>query len=89
MLDGLELYRANMGLRRHGSSADATSGPRRTDVPTQIVVPTKDRYVREPIATYGAAYAATARVRPLDAGHWAVRSHAGDVADLVIEHAGL
>ena len=89
MLDGLELYRANMGLRRHGSSADATSGPRRTDVPTQIVVPTKDRYVREPIATYGAAYAATSRVRRLDAGHWAVRSHAGDVADLVIEHAGL
>ncbi|HCQ19824.1 MAG TPA: hypothetical protein DIU42_11585, partial [Dermacoccus sp.] len=64
-------------------------GPRRTDVPTQIVVPTKDRYVREPIATYGAAYAATSRVRRLDAGHWAVRSHAGDVADLVIEHAGL
>ena len=41
------------------------------------------------LGEYGAAYAATSRVRRLDAGHWAVRSHAGDVADLVIEHAGL
>ena len=89
MLDGLELYRANMGLRRRGRGADGTAGPRRTDVPTQIIVPTRDRYVREPMATYGAAYAATSRVCRVDAGHWAVRSHPREVAELVVEHAGL
>ncbi|MCZ2527742.1 alpha/beta fold hydrolase [Streptomyces sp. HB2AG] len=74
---GVRLYRANMGSRL------ARPGRRTTDVPVQVVTPTRDLYVR-PMLTDGLErWAPRLRRRPLRAGHWAPLTHAAVLADWI------
>ena len=76
--NGLELYRANV-LRRVRHPV----GELRTDVPVQLVIPTRDKFVTEVSHDdLERACSDLRRVR-VDAGHWVTRSHPELVAELV------
>jgi len=77
---GLELYRANVDRARH-------PGQRRTNVPVQIVIPTRDAYISPALAGEAENWAARAWRREIPAGHWAPRSHPAVVARLITEFA--
>jgi pimeloyl-ACP methyl ester carboxylesterase len=72
--NGLELYRANM-LRRARSPQ-----PRRTNVPVQQIVLTRDAFVRPAVLESADPYCATLTRRELDSSHWAPRTHPEQVA---------
>ncbi|GAA3978088.1 SDR family oxidoreductase [Actinomadura viridis] len=78
---GVGLYRANMAerLRRPRD--------RRTDVPTQIIVPTRDLFVSPHLVGAAAGHVPHLSLRPIAAGHWVPRSHPGPVARWITEHA--
>jgi pimeloyl-ACP methyl ester carboxylesterase len=79
---GINLYRANILTNRQR----VPGGPY-TDLPVQLVVPLRDRYVTP------AFYRDLHRFVPdltrvdLDAGHWAPYTHADEVARLIAEFA--
>ncbi|QKW36532.1 SDR family oxidoreductase [Actinomadura sp. NAK00032] len=77
---GVGLYRANM-LRRLRGPRD-----RRTDVPTQVVVPTRDLFVSPHLVGGLGERVPNLSLRPVAAGHWVPRSHPGLVARCVAEH---
>jgi pimeloyl-ACP methyl ester carboxylesterase len=80
---GLELYRANM-RERLGRPRE-----RRTDLPVQLIVPTRDGYVTPYLAEHAPApWVPNLRVHRLDAGHWVPRTHPAQVADLIASFAG-
>jgi pimeloyl-ACP methyl ester carboxylesterase len=79
---GLELYRANAARRMK----DPT--PVRTDVPVLVVHPTRDRFLTEVLLEDLDEECSDLRVVRLDAGHWAVVTHAAEVAALLQEHVG-
>jgi pimeloyl-ACP methyl ester carboxylesterase len=66
---GLALYRANM-FRRLGVPRQ-----RRTDVPVQLVVPTRDRFVDPRLLADTERWAPRLRRHTLDARHWVPYSH--------------
>ncbi|MFP3968171.1 SDR family oxidoreductase [Actinomadura fulvescens] len=68
-LNGLGLYRANMGRR------NPLDGEARTDVPVQLIVPTRDRYVMQNLLLSACGRASRSYVRRVPAGHWVARSH--------------
>jgi pimeloyl-ACP methyl ester carboxylesterase len=76
---GLSLYRANI---RHRERAPAGLS---TDVPVQLIVPTRDPYLSSAI------YRGLRELVPhltwvdIDARHWVVRTHADDIASLIAE----
>lgn len=79
-VNGISLYRANMlpALRTEPSAT--------TSVPVQLVIARHDRFVG-PTLLDGIEDLASDLVRTqLDAGHWALRSHAGLVAARILEH---
>jgi pimeloyl-ACP methyl ester carboxylesterase len=78
---GLRLYRANVpaGIRRDLE-------PWRTDVPVQVVRPTRDAYLTGVILEDLDRIASDVRVVEVDAGHWVARTHPEVVAALVTEH---
>lgn len=83
-LTGLALYRTNMRrLRRDGEPVPA-------EVPVQLIVPTRDRYISPALYADAERWAAQLWRRDIRAGHWVQRSHphavARHVAELV-EHA--
>ncbi len=83
-IHGLELYRANRSPRQPHS--------RRTDVPIQVLAPTGDRFVGQPLQTEAPRpYASDLRIRSIDGGHWIMQRHPDVVAqacaDLVDEVA--
>ncbi|MEW2356565.1 SDR family oxidoreductase [Spirillospora sp. NPDC029432] len=78
-LNGLGLYRANMGRPR----GDTSEG--RTDVPVQIIVPTRDRYAGEGLLLSARGKATDLYVRRAPAGHWIARSRPDLVARWVTE----
>ena len=78
---GLELYRANADRVRH-------PGRRRTDVPVQIIVSTRDAYISPALAAEAENWASRAWRREIPAGHWAPRSRPAVVARMVTEFAG-
>ncbi|MBW8483317.1 SDR family oxidoreductase [Actinomadura parmotrematis] len=78
---GVALYRANM-LQRLRRPRD-----RRTDVPTQVIVPTRDLFVSPHLVGGLAGRAPNLSLRTIAAGHWVVRSHADVVARWIGEHA--
>jgi pimeloyl-ACP methyl ester carboxylesterase len=92
-VQGLGLYRANMGgRRRRRRPARPTTGRRhsrgepRTDVPVQLVVPTRDRFVT-PVLLEGLERVCSDLTRvSLDAGHWVTRTHPEQVARLIGDH---
>ncbi|HEY8479844.1 MAG TPA: SDR family oxidoreductase [Spirillospora sp.] len=77
---GVALYRANM-TRRLRRPLD-----RRTDVPTQVIVPTRDLFVSPHLVGGLAGRAPNLLIRPVAAGHWVPRSRPGLVARWVAEH---
>ncbi|TDD89912.1 SDR family oxidoreductase [Actinomadura darangshiensis] len=77
---GVALYRANM-LQRLRRPRD-----RRTDVPTQVIVPTKDLFVSPHLVGGLAGRVPNLSLRPIAAGHWVPRSHPDVVARWITEH---
>ncbi|MFD0684140.1 SDR family oxidoreductase [Actinomadura fibrosa] len=77
--NGLGLYRANM--RRAG----LPSGEGRTDVPVQLIVPTRDRYGSQPLLLSARGPVSRLYVRRVPAGHWVARSHPDLVARWIAE----
>ncbi|TMQ95687.1 SDR family oxidoreductase [Actinomadura soli] len=77
---GVGLYRANMA-RRLSRPRD-----RRTDVPTQIIVPTRDVFVSPHLVGGLAGRVPNLSLRPIAAGHWVPRSHPDAVARWLAEH---
>ncbi|WP_181781671.1 SDR family oxidoreductase, partial [Pseudonocardia pini] len=76
-LNGLDLYRANIsGVRGDG----------RTDVPTQVLAPTRDRYVTPALAASAAEFVPGLRFREVAGGHWLPRERPDVVARCVREH---
>jgi NAD(P)-dependent dehydrogenase (short-subunit alcohol dehydrogenase family)/pimeloyl-ACP methyl ester carboxylesterase len=77
---GVGLYRANMTQRLRRPR------PRRTDVPTQVIVPAKDLFVSPHLVGGLQDRAPDLRIRTLASGHWMPRSHPDVVARWVTEH---
>ena len=76
---GVAIYRANI-LRRLRSPA------RTTDVPVQLIVPTRDAFVSPELHADVERWVSRLRRREIDAGHWVIRSHPRQVATWVAEH---
>lgn len=76
---GLNLYRANMRRR--------TAGERRTDVPTQVVVASRDAFVTPALAAEAARpFASDLRVCLIEAPHWVPLTRPDTIARLIGEH---
>jgi pimeloyl-ACP methyl ester carboxylesterase len=76
---GVELYRANVrGRLLH-------PGARHTDVPVQLLIPLRDRYVTPALLDGLEAWTSHLWRRPLDAGHWVIRTDPDVVAAAVRE----
>jgi pimeloyl-ACP methyl ester carboxylesterase len=78
---GLNLYRANMGARRR------VPGERRTNVPTRVVVPTRDAFVTPALAAEAPRpFTERLDVHPIDASHWVLLTRPEEIAHLIEEH---
>ena len=80
-VNGIELYRANIGSRRAVTE-------RRTSVPVQQVALLNDPFVLPPLLRAAEPWCASLWRRPLARGHWAPRTHPGEVAELIEEFIG-
>ena len=79
---GVNLYRANMRGRRRDP------GERRTSVPTQVVVATRDAFVTPRLAAEAARpFTGDLQVRPVRASHWVPLTDPETIARLIGEHA--
>ncbi|MEO5877508.1 MAG: SDR family oxidoreductase [Streptosporangiaceae bacterium] len=78
--DGVGLYRANM-MRRL-----ARPQIRRTNVPTQVIVPTRDKFVSPHTVAGLQEWVPDLKLRPVPVGHWVPRTHPELVARAVVEH---
>ena len=76
---GVELYRANVCSRLRHPVA------RRTDVPVQLLVPLRDRYVSPALLSGLETWTSLMWRRPVGAGHWVIRTKPDDVARWVRE----
>jgi NAD(P)-dependent dehydrogenase (short-subunit alcohol dehydrogenase family)/pimeloyl-ACP methyl ester carboxylesterase len=76
-VNGLELYR---------NAFAAGWGDGRTDVPTQVIAPTRDRYATRELLASAADFVPGLRVREVASGHWLPRTRPDVVARLVREH---
>ena len=78
--NGLNLYRANM-LRRVKGATEL-----RTDVPVQVIIPTKDKFITDVMFDDLEEECSDLSIVKVDASHWVTRSHPGQVAELVTKH---
>ncbi len=76
---GVNLYRANMLPRMRQPEV------RHTDVPVQLIVPTRDRYITPELLDGIEDWTSCLWRRPVDAGHWLIRSDPDLVARWVRE----
>jgi pimeloyl-ACP methyl ester carboxylesterase len=76
---GVELYRANVRGRLLHPEA------RHTDVPVQLLIPLRDRYVTPALLDGLENWSSHLWRRSLDAGHWVIRTHPDVVATAVRE----
>jgi pimeloyl-ACP methyl ester carboxylesterase len=76
---GVELYRANVQSRLLRPEA------RHTDVPVQLLIPLRDRYVTPALLDGLEDWTSNLWRRPIDAGHWVIRTDPDVVADAVTE----
>jgi pimeloyl-ACP methyl ester carboxylesterase len=79
-VNGLGLYRANLFQR--------TSRPRRlrTDLPVLVVQPERDHFVTDVYLQDLDRACSDLRIERVDAGHWAIVTHADEVAELLVAH---
>jgi pimeloyl-ACP methyl ester carboxylesterase len=75
--NGINLYRANL-VRGRGSSRAA-----RTNIPVQLVVATRDRFLSPRIFADTGRWAEHLERVDVDAGHWSPRTHPERIAALV------
>jgi hypothetical protein len=54
-----------------------------TETPVQIIVPLKDRYITPALLDGLQTWSSLVWRREVDAGHWIIRTHPGDVAERV------
>jgi NAD(P)-dependent dehydrogenase (short-subunit alcohol dehydrogenase family)/pimeloyl-ACP methyl ester carboxylesterase len=73
-VNGVQLYRANMFPRL------AKPGPRRTDIPVQVLAPQRDPFVSRSLQTDIRRWVSNLAVRELPGGHWLPRTHPSTVA---------
>jgi pimeloyl-ACP methyl ester carboxylesterase len=78
---GIQLYRANLLSRLRRPQ------PRHTTVPVQVIAPTADIFVGPALQHEVATWAPNLTTRTVHGGHWLPRTHAGEIAALVTEHA--
>jgi pimeloyl-ACP methyl ester carboxylesterase len=79
-INGLELYRANRRPRRSSSTAG------RTDIPTQVLAPTGDPFVGQPLQTEAPVpYASDLRIHSVAGGHWIMQRHPEVVAQACVD----
>jgi pimeloyl-ACP methyl ester carboxylesterase len=78
-VNGLNLYRANV-LHREPAPNGAN-----TDVPVQVVVPLRDKYVTPALTENSSRFASNLTRVEIDAGHWVMRSHPDHVAQLIAD----
>jgi pimeloyl-ACP methyl ester carboxylesterase len=76
---GVELYRANVRSRMLHPEI------RHTDVPVQLVIPLRDRYVTPALLDGLEEWTSRMWRRPVDAGHWVIRTNPDVVAKAVEE----
>jgi pimeloyl-ACP methyl ester carboxylesterase len=77
--NGVELYRANIRKRMLHPE------PRHTDVPVQLIVPTRDRFVTPAFLDGLEEWASLLWKRPVDGGHWLIRTDPDFVATAITE----
>jgi len=83
-VNGVQLYRANMAPRL------VKPGPRRTDIPVQVLAPQRDPFVSRSLQTDIRRWVANLAVRELPGGHWLPRTQPSAVARCtseLIDHA--
>jgi NAD(P)-dependent dehydrogenase (short-subunit alcohol dehydrogenase family)/pimeloyl-ACP methyl ester carboxylesterase len=73
-VNGVQLYRANMFLRR------TPLRPRTTDIPVQVLAPQRDETVSTSLQTDIRRWVPNLAIRELPAGHWLPRTHCQTVA---------
>jgi len=73
-VNGVQLYRANMFPRL------AKPGPRRTDIPVQVLAPQRDPFVSRSLQTDIRRWVSNLAVRELPGGHWLPRTQPSTVA---------
>lgn len=78
-VNGINLYRANMGRRL------SRPGRRTTDVPVQVIAPAQDGFVGTPMQTEIAKWVPDLRIRTVQGGHWLPRQKPGFVAAAAAE----
>jgi len=76
-VNGLELYRANIG------AAMGAPTVRRTAMPVQVLAPRSDSYMGAALQRSAAPFVDNLTVREIDGGHWVVRHRPELVAGLV------
>ncbi|POM22286.1 putative oxidoreductase SadH [Actinomadura rubteroloni] len=79
---GVGLYRANMAERLLRPRDPSTA------VPTQVIVPTRDRFVSPHLVGGLGAHVPDLSLRTIAAGHWVPRSRPDVVARWIAEHIG-
>lgn len=80
-VNGLRLYRANVGTGLHRHIDEW-----RTDVPVQVVRPTRDAFLTDLFLDDLDKIATDVRVVEMDAGHWVARTRPDEIAALITEH---
>jgi NAD(P)-dependent dehydrogenase (short-subunit alcohol dehydrogenase family)/pimeloyl-ACP methyl ester carboxylesterase len=80
-VNGLSLYRANMPRRM------ARPQPSRVDIPVQVVVATRDRFIGEQTQLSARGYTPRLWLRRARAPHWIPRTHAPQLARWITEFA--
>ena len=76
-VNGLNLYRSNV------FHAERVPGGAHTDLPVQLVVPLRDKYVTPALTQNVARFASDLTRVEIDAGHWVVRSRPDEIAGMV------
>jgi pimeloyl-ACP methyl ester carboxylesterase len=79
-VNGLNLYRANIPRRM------ARGERLHVDVPVLVIQPTRDRFVTDVFTEDLDQACAELTVKRVDAGHWAIVTHPGQVAKLLRQH---
>jgi pimeloyl-ACP methyl ester carboxylesterase len=78
-VNGLNLYRANFTHR------DPMPGGPYTDLPVQLIVPLRDRYVAPAMTRNVARFASDLTRVEIDAGHWAMRTRPDEISALLAD----
>lgn len=81
LINGLEMYRANM-LRELGGARERT-----TSVPVQVLAPTGDLFVSVKLQASASLAAPEMRFEEVDGSHWVVRTDPAGVASRVLDFA--